>query len=73
MQCDEWPLIDKALFFVVGVVPNDSRVLQGVPCYKDTKEEAGVCHEPHEAPGMPGEALSCKGLLLQGAVAAGGL
>ena len=60
------PLIDKALFFVAGVVPNDSRVLQGVPCYKDKEEEAGVCHEPHEAPGMPGELLAARGSSCRG-------
>ena len=49
---------------MTGVVSNDARVLQGVPCYSDTEEEAGVCHEPHEAPGMSGEALSCRGRAL---------
>ena len=56
----------QAPLLVTGVVSNDARVLQRVPCYSDTEEEAGVCHEPHEAPGMSGEALTAGELLAAG-------
>ena len=38
-----------------GVVPHDSRVLQGILVYKNTQEEAGLCHESNEVENLSGE------------------